>query len=117
MLGKKYRPSPGSDVRSAETIRSSFAIREKPTPSSSTKCERPPHTNTVTAPASVAISHLTPNRLMTVFALLFVERGELGSTHRLLQVPKAQIAVPRRRRARDLCRLPPSFLNRLHELE
>jgi len=29
MLGKKYRPSPGSDVRSAETIRSSFAIREK----------------------------------------------------------------------------------------
>ena len=32
-------------------------------------------------------------------------------------MPKAQIAVPRCPRARDLCRFAPSFLNRLHELE
>src|SRR5215467_11746525 len=61
ILGKKYKPSPGKEVRSAETIRSSLDMRVKPIPLSSTICEMPPHTNIVAAPASVAIIHLYMN--------------------------------------------------------
>src|SRR5215831_18274172 len=58
ILGKKYKPSPGKEVRRFETICSSLDMRVKPMPLSSTMCEMPPHTNMVAAPASVAISHL-----------------------------------------------------------
>jgi hypothetical protein len=50
MLGKKYKPSSGKEVRSVETIHSSLDMRVKPMPLSSTMCEMPPHTNMVAAP-------------------------------------------------------------------
>src|SRR5262250_2806906 len=68
ILGKKYKPSLGKEVRSVETIRSSLDIRLKPIPLSSTMCEMPPHTNMVAAPASAAISHLYKNFILAHLA-------------------------------------------------
>src|SRR4030095_7332587 len=61
ILGRKYKPSPGKEVRSAETIRASSEMRLKLTPLSSTMWENAPHTKKVTAPATEAISHLYKN--------------------------------------------------------
>src|SRR5215469_2801778 len=61
ILRKKYKPSPGKEVRSVEGICSSLDVRVKPMPLSSTMCETPPQTNMVAAPASVAPSHLYKN--------------------------------------------------------
>jgi hypothetical protein len=61
MLGKEYKPSPGKEVRSAETIRSSSEMWLNRTPLSSTMWEKPPYMNMVIAPAKVAISDLYEN--------------------------------------------------------
>src|SRR5215468_4453548 len=76
ILGKKYKPSPGSEVRSVATILSSLEMRVKPIPLSSTMCEMPPHANTVAAPASVAISHLYND---------FIQSSVTNSEHTTMQ--------------------------------
>src|SRR6516162_8248136 len=53
ILGKKYKPSSGKEVRSVETIRFSLDMPLKPMFLSNTMCEMPPHTNIVAAPPPV----------------------------------------------------------------
>src|SRR5262249_2956997 len=87
MLGRKYKPSPGREVRSAETIRSASETRLKPAPLSSTMGEKPPHTNMVMAPVTVAISRFCENLIRLPVHFGFLAEAAILRT-RLPRLPR-----------------------------